>query len=236
MTYEQARTCPFDPFNPTKVWPHKECPLIEVGRLVLDQNPSDYYREVELLAFSPHRMVAGIYASPDRLLRARLKVYRSENEKRVGGDPELAIGAEINRCPFHRAASASSSSKGEERNERTPEPEPESPIPDVVRASEQDAEEDHFSQATIFYNKVLGPAERGALADNIAFLLALADESVVKGSIDVFARVDIALANGITSKMRRPAHRIKIGLIKTVLKTRDCFTRLFARSKKVGTS
>ena len=39
MTEAQARSHPHNPFDLTKVWPHADYPLIEVGVLTLDKNP-----------------------------------------------------------------------------------------------------------------------------------------------------------------------------------------------------
>ena len=44
---EEAERFEFNPFDLTKVWPHKEFPMIPVGRLVLDRNPENYFAEVE---------------------------------------------------------------------------------------------------------------------------------------------------------------------------------------------
>ena len=54
-----------------KTWPQSEFPLIEVGRLVLDRNPKDYFAEVEQIAFSPAHLVSGIEPSPDKMLQVR---------------------------------------------------------------------------------------------------------------------------------------------------------------------
>ena len=70
MSYDQARTCPFNPFDLTKIWPHKDYPLIEAGRLVFNRNPKNYFAEVEQLSFSPAALVPGIEASPDKMLQA----------------------------------------------------------------------------------------------------------------------------------------------------------------------
>ena len=69
MSYDQARRCPFNPFDLTKVWPHKDYPLIEAGRLVFNRNPKNYFAEVEQLSFSPAALVPGIEASPDKMLQ-----------------------------------------------------------------------------------------------------------------------------------------------------------------------
>ena len=72
MPFEEAKTYRFNPFDLTKVWPHGDYPLREVGRLTLDRNPLDYHAEIEQAAFQPDNVVPGIGASPDRMLLARL--------------------------------------------------------------------------------------------------------------------------------------------------------------------
>jgi catalase len=69
MTVEQAETNKFNPFDVTKVWSHKEFPLIPVGRLVLNRNPRNYFAEVEQIAFAPSHLIPGIEASPDKMLQ-----------------------------------------------------------------------------------------------------------------------------------------------------------------------
>lgn len=71
MTFEQAKTCPFNPFDLTKVWSKTEYPLIPVGKFVLDRNPNNYFAEVEQIAFSPANLVPGIEASPDKMLQGK---------------------------------------------------------------------------------------------------------------------------------------------------------------------
>ncbi|MFC1814924.1 catalase, partial [Thermodesulfobacteriota bacterium] len=72
MTPEQAKEYRFDPFDITKVWPHADFPPIDVGRMVLNRNPENYFAEVEQSAFSPDNFVPGIGASPDKMLQGRL--------------------------------------------------------------------------------------------------------------------------------------------------------------------
>ena len=71
MTPEQAQDYRFDIFDITKVWPHADFPLIEIGKMVLNRNPENYFAEVEQAAFSPGNFVPGIAASPDKMLQAR---------------------------------------------------------------------------------------------------------------------------------------------------------------------
>lgn len=72
MTFKEAAEHEFNPFDVTKVWPHKEFPLIPVGKIVLNRNPVNYFAEVEQSAFSPSHMVPGIEPSPDKMLQGIL--------------------------------------------------------------------------------------------------------------------------------------------------------------------
>jgi catalase len=67
MSFAQAETYRWNPFDVTKVWPHSDFPLINVGKLVLNRNPNNYFAEVEQIAFSPANMVPGIEPSPDKV-------------------------------------------------------------------------------------------------------------------------------------------------------------------------
>lgn len=96
MSLEQAEKCKFIPFDVTKVWPHANFPLIEVGQLVLNRNPSNYFAEVEQIAFSPSHMIPGIEASPDKMLQGRLFSYPDTHRHRLG---ENYLRLPIN-CPF----------------------------------------------------------------------------------------------------------------------------------------
>jgi len=55
--------------NVLQIWPHSEFPLINVGRIVLNRNPQNYFAEVEQSAFCPAHMVPGIEPSPDKMLQ-----------------------------------------------------------------------------------------------------------------------------------------------------------------------
>ncbi|MCK6258244.1 catalase KatA [Fictibacillus sp. KIGAM418] len=86
MPMEDANTYRFDPFDVTKVWSQKDYPLIEVGRMVLDKNPENYFAEVEQATFSPGTLVPGIDVSPDKMLQGRLFAYSDAHRYRVGAN------------------------------------------------------------------------------------------------------------------------------------------------------
>jgi catalase len=89
MTPEQAKDYRFDPFDITKVWSHADFPPIEVGRLVLNRNPENYFAEVEQSAFSPANFVPGIGPSPDKMLQGRLFSYHDTHRHRLGPNYHL---------------------------------------------------------------------------------------------------------------------------------------------------
>jgi len=84
MPEADAAGTAYDPFDATKIWPYADYPLHEVGRLVLDRNPANYFAEVEQAAFNPAHFVPGIGPSPDRLLQGRLFAYGDAQRYRLG--------------------------------------------------------------------------------------------------------------------------------------------------------
>jgi catalase len=84
MPFEDAWTYRFHPFDITKVWSHKDYPLIPFGRMVLNKNPTNYFAEVEQAAFSPSHLVPGIEPSPDKMLQGRLFSYPDTHRHRLG--------------------------------------------------------------------------------------------------------------------------------------------------------
>ena len=79
----------YDPFDLTKVWPHGEYPLIDVGVMTLDRKPSNYHAEVEQAAFNPSNIVPGMGYSPDKMLQGRLLSYPDAHRYRIGTNYDL---------------------------------------------------------------------------------------------------------------------------------------------------
>ena len=84
MTEAEAATYRINPFDVTKVWPHKDYPLIDVGTIELNRNAGNYFADVEQAAFTPANVVPGIGFSPDRLLQGRLFSYGDAHRYRLG--------------------------------------------------------------------------------------------------------------------------------------------------------
>ncbi len=94
MPEEEADTYRWNPFDLTKVWPHADYPLIEVGIMEMNRNPENYFAEVEQSAFSPANVVPGISFSPCKMLQARIFAYADAHRYRLGVNYErLPINA-----------------------------------------------------------------------------------------------------------------------------------------------
>lgn len=89
MSDEEAKKCSFNPFDLTKVWPHGDYPMIKVGTMTLNENPKNYFQQVEQASFSPSNIVPGISYSPDKMLQARIFSYPDAQRYRVGTHYEM---------------------------------------------------------------------------------------------------------------------------------------------------
>lgn len=100
MPETDADKTPYNPFDLTKVWPHSDYPLIDVGVMELNRNPENYFAEIEQAAFSPSNSVPGIGFSPDKMLQARLFSYADAHRYRIGTHYE-ALPVNTPKCPVH---------------------------------------------------------------------------------------------------------------------------------------
>jgi catalase len=100
MPEKDAEKVPYHPFDLSKVWPHKDYPLIEVGVMELNRNPENYFAEVEQAAFNPANVVPGISFSPDKMLQGRLFSYGDAQRYRLGVN-HAHIPVNTPKCPFH---------------------------------------------------------------------------------------------------------------------------------------
>jgi len=100
MSEAQSKAFQWNPFDVTKVWSHKEYPLIDVGMMELNTLPENYFRDVEQSAFTPANVVDGIGYSPDKLLQGRLLSYPDAHRYRLGVNYEQIP---VNKCPYATA-------------------------------------------------------------------------------------------------------------------------------------
>lgn len=101
MPEKDAEKTPYNPFDLTKVWPHKDYPLIEAGIMELNRNPENYFAEVEQAAFEPSNVVPGIGFSPDKMLQFRVFAYADAHRYRLGAANYADLPVNKPRCPVH---------------------------------------------------------------------------------------------------------------------------------------
>ncbi|XP_049849309.1 vegetative catalase-like [Schistocerca gregaria] len=217
MPYDDAWTYKIDPFDLTRVWSHKDYPLIEYGRLVLNRNPTNYHAEVEQVAFSPANFVPGIEPSPDKVLQGRLYSYMDSQFYRLCKNyTTLPIN-----CPYrvkiqnyHRDG-ITHTSNGE--NKPTywpnsfggPNPDPaynrsEYKLRDtnVGRYPTVEDKQDYFTQPGCLYRNVLKEDERQRVITNIAGSLSFVSSDQVKArAIKNFYMVDKDLGTQLAQKL-----------------------------------
>ncbi|GKZ00774.1 hypothetical protein MPSEU_001029200 [Mayamaea pseudoterrestris] len=215
MTYEQAVEVEFHPFDVTKIWPHSEFPLHEVGRFVLNRNPKDYFTEVEQLAFSPSHMVPGVEPSPDKMLQARLFSYPDAHRHRLGPNylqipvnrpiVETALN-DYHRDGFMQTVGGNGAPNYFPNSYQGPQPQ-ESKAPTWHRDSISGqveridtGDEDNYSQCRAFF-RMLSPEEQGRLTDNIAGHLSGAQSFIRKRAIEMFSLVDPEYGQAVESKI-----------------------------------
>lgn len=183
MPFAEAADYRFNPFDVTKVWPHGDYPPIEVGRMVLDRNPENFYAEVEQAGFSPANLVPGVGLSPDKMLMGRIFSYHDTHLHRIGANYEqLPINAP--KSPVHsynKDAPMAYRHSGDQPvyapNSRG------GPVADPDRAADlgwsvdaaevgryanaHHREDDDFGQAGALYREVMSDEDRANLVGNI---------------------------------------------------------------------
>ncbi|MGK9148409.1 catalase [Plantibacter flavus] len=184
MPYADAAGYRFNPFDLTKVWPHSDYPLIEVGTMTLDRNPDNYFAQIEQATFAPSNFVPGIAASPDKMLLARIFSYADAHRYRVGTNhAQLPVNAP--HAPVN-SYSKDGAMRADFNGPEVPVYAPNSvggPHADPVRAADGGgwqsdgeltraaatlhAEDDDFGQAGTLVREVLDDAARDRLVGNI---------------------------------------------------------------------
>ena len=204
MTPEQAQTYRFDPFDITKVWPHGDFPLIQIGRMVLDRNPKNYFADVEQAAFSPGNFVPGIAASPDKMLQARVHSYHDAHLYRLGPNYQLLPVNAPKAVPmsnYQRDGYMRFDANGEggpnyyPNTFGGPEPDPQAAEPpfEVSGMAARHAyshPNDDFVQAGDLYRKVMTDQDRDHLVGNIVSHLGSAQKRIQMRQTAVFYKAD----------------------------------------------
>ena len=209
MTGAEAGVQRFNPFDLTKVWPHGEFPLIEVGVMELNRNPENFFADTEQSAFSPANIVSGIGYSPDKVLQARLFAYADAQRYRLGVNfNHIPVNAP--QCPFHSyhrdgqmrtdgnmggATSYYPNSRGEWSDQ--PElAEPQVEIHGAAAHWDHRLDDDHYEQPGNLF-RMMDAGQQAALFANTARAIDGATPPVQDRHIANCARADPAYSAGI---------------------------------------
>ncbi|GGR45178.1 catalase [Nocardioides luteus] len=215
MPYEDAATYRFNPFDLTKVWPHGDYPLIEVGKMTLDRNVTDYHTEMEQVAFQPNNMVPGTGLSPDKMLLARGFSYADAHRARLGVNYQQ-IPVNEPKVPIH-----SYSKDGAMRTQNVTDPvyapnsyggaaaDPERYPEAAVWASDGEMvrtaytlrrDDDDWGQAGTLVREVLDDAARDRLVSNVVGHLSDGvSEKVLARAIDYWRNIDKTIGDRIAA-------------------------------------
>lgn len=214
MTEEQAATYKFNPFDLTKVWYHKDFPMIDVGVLELNRNPENYYAEVEQAAFNPMNIVDGIGFSPDKMLQGRLFSYGDAQRYRLGVNMEQ-IPVNKPRCPFHayhrdgamRVDGNYGATKGYEPNsfgEWKDSPEmkepPIKPMGDIYNYDERLYDDDYYTQPGALFN-LMSAAQQQVLFDNTARAMGDCQKFIKQRHIRNCYKADAKYGEGVAKAL-----------------------------------
>jgi catalase len=208
MPYEDAATYRFNPFDITKVWPHKDYPTIPIGRMVLDRNPENYFAQIEQAGFDVANFVPGIGPSPDRMVQGRMFAYADSSRYRTGPNYEqLPVNRPINEVHnynkdgpmrFHHNGAqpvyAPNSYGGPEADpQRYRDPNWFVETAEIMRtAYEAHKDDNDFIQPGTLYREVMTSTDQDHLVGNIVWHLSQGVERFIQERAvnDYWAKVD----------------------------------------------
>ena len=203
----------YNPFDLTKVWPHKDYPLIEVGILELNRNPENYFAEVEQAALSPANVVPGVGHSPDKMLQARIFSYADAHRYRVGVNAEQ-LSVNKPRCPVHTyhadgtmrlagnpnpdAYYEPNSFNGAAQDPSVKEP-PLKLSGNADRYNHRDSNDDYRQAGDLF--RLMSVAQKEQLFDNIRAAMEGVPIELVKRQVGHFYRADPEYGIGVATRL-----------------------------------
>ena len=217
MQEHEARDAKINPFDITKVWPHGDFPLHEVGIMELTRNPDNYFCDIEQLAFSPSNIIPGIGFSPDKMLQGRLFSYADAHRHRIGTHYE-ALPVNAPRCPVHHYHK-DGAMRFYDNNTKNPDAyyEPNSfhgpvenkafkePVLDLDGAADrfdQEIEPDDFIQVKNLFD-LFDEAQRTRLFSNIAAAMTGVPQTIIDRQLRLFEQVDKAYAAGVKLALKK---------------------------------
>lgn len=210
-----AEKTPYNPFDLTKVWPHADYPLIEVGIVELNRNADNYFNEIEQAAFSPSNIVPGVGFSPDKMLQARIFSYADAHRYRLGTHYE-ALPVNAPKCPVHHyhkdgamnfmPNKANPDTYYEPNSFGGPRQAPEFREPPLRISGDADRYDHHegnddYSQAGALF-RLFNDEQRQRLFQNIAAAMAGVPLEIVERQLGHFEKADPAYAVGVRQALR----------------------------------
>jgi catalase len=220
MSLQEAQSCPYNPFDLTKIWPHKDFPLRQVGKLVLNRNPKNYFAEVEQSAFSPANLVPGIEASPDKMLQGRMFSYSDTHRHRLGANfNQIPVN-----CPY-RCVARNYQRDGPMTIDGNQAGAPNyfpnsfsgpnvdrSYVESSIQASSEggrfdSSDEDNYGQLGLFIRDVLDGPARDRLVENMAAHLFNAQKFIRDRVIENFSVADEDFAKRLSQKVDQLAKK-----------------------------
>jgi len=214
MPEEDAKNYRFHPFDLTKIWSHKDYPLIDVGVIELNRNPENYHADVEQAAFNPASIVPGIAFSPDKMLQGRLFSYGDAQRYRLGVN-HAQIPVNAPRCPYHsyhrdgamRVDGNFGSTKGYEPNslgEWQEQPEHQEPPLDLFGSADhwdhREDDSDYYTQAGDLF-RLMSPEQQQVLFENTARSVGGASIEVQKRHISNCLKADPLYGKGVSDAL-----------------------------------
>ncbi|OGF67546.1 MAG: catalase [Candidatus Fischerbacteria bacterium RBG_13_37_8] len=211
MPEEEAPKYRWNPFDLTKVWPHSDYPLIEVGVMELNRNPENYFAEVEQAAFSPANVVRGISFSPCKMLQARIFAYADAHRYRLGVNyeklpinrPRVAEVSNYQRDGYMRFDGNSGADVNYEPNSFDgPVEDPafnEPPLKisgDADRYEQKRGVDDDYIQPGNLY-RLMTPEQQKLLINNFASSLKKVPKAIQDKMVAHFSKADKTLGEGV---------------------------------------
>ncbi len=213
MPEADAEKTSYNPFDLTKVWPHKDYPLMEVGVMELNRNPENYHAEVEQAGFSPANVVPGISHSPDKMLQFRIFSYADAHRYRLGINHD-SLPVNKPRVPvhsYHRDGQMRFDENGggsvnyEPNSFGGPVEDPSVKEPplrisgDADRYNHRIGNDDYSQPGALF--RLMTEAQRKALMDNIAGAMQSVPEAIQRRQIEHFTRADPRYGEGVAQRL-----------------------------------
>ena len=199
----------FNPFDLTKVWPHSIVPLIEIGEMVLNKNPENYFNEVEQAAFSPANIVPGIGFSPDKMLQGRIFSYPDAQRYRIGTNyhllPVNRARSEVNTYNVAGSMNSDTYKNGPayyEPNSYSDSPKEDKSYlePDLALdgAAQRYAplDDDFYTQPRALFN-LMNDNQKAQLFSNIAASMDGVEKSIIDRALAHFEKISPDYANGV---------------------------------------